>query len=304
MNVLANSIPRRKASRVLPFFIVLLAMLVPSLAHAQQQPNLDALAAKTAGKIRKSAKVLVIDFSDSHAKSSLLGAVLTDEFAAALRNTSRGLVVIDRADYARAAAEDVLMPEARAGDQAAKCYSEQLGADFAVEGTINASSEATQLNVKVMRLSDWKRILETTASVPLTPEFRASLSKPVSSPSVTSHSSKNTWNNPSSPLGTSDLATAKWPDSLKASVPTCIYCPSAHFTDAAVKAKAQGTVDLNVVIDPEGHVASMSVMRGLPCGLNSQAIEAVKEWRLKPATDPNGNPVTFRTTVEMTFHLY
>jgi TonB family protein len=72
----------------------------------------------------------------------------------------------------------------------------------------------------------------------------------------------------------------------------------------AVKAKAQGTVYLNIVVDTAGRPASISVMRGLPCGLNSQAIETVKQWRLKPAVDPDGSPVPVHQTVEVTFHLY
>jgi TonB family protein len=76
------------------------------------------------------------------------------------------------------------------------------------------------------------------------------------------------------------------------------------FSLAASKAKIQGTVTLALVIDPTGVPTSVKVLRGLPCGLNNQAIEAAKKWRFKPAADPKGDPVAVRQVIEMTFHLY
>jgi TonB family protein len=61
---------------------------------------------------------------------------------------------------------------------------------------------------------------------------------------------------------------------------------------------------LRVVVDTEGHATDISVLRGVGCGMNEEAISGVKQWRFKPASDPSGQPVTAVTTVEIEFRLY
>jgi hypothetical protein len=41
-----------------------------------------------------------------------------------------------------------------------------------------------------------------------------------------------------------------------------------------------------------------------PGGLTAQAIEAVKKWRLSPATGPDGKPAAVRQIIEVTFKLF
>jgi TonB family protein len=299
----------RNNSRIFASFILILVLFAPRFAHCQEQPDLDALASKAAAEIRKAAEsgdatILVIDFADAHAKPNGLGALLADQFADLLRKNTQGLIVIDRADYARATAEDVLTPEARADEQAARCYCRQLGADFTVEGTIDASSDAVQLNVKVTRLGDRKSVFGGAASLPLTPELRANLSKPATTAPVSRQGDKNTWANPDARPGVDITITPRTQGRTKPNPSECTYCPNAQFSDAAVKAKAQGTILLALIIDAAGRPASISVMRGLPCSLSSQAIESVKKWRFKPALDSNENPIPARQVVEITFHLY
>jgi len=296
--------PRRKFLGVLPFFVVLVALFVPSAAHAQQQPELDALAAQTASKINKSAKVLVIDFADPNAKASQLGVELADEFAAALRNTSRGLVVIDRADYTRAAAEDLLSLGARAEESTATCYGRQLAADLTVIGTIHVDSGKLQLALEVTKLEDRKKNFKLETSLPLTPELQTLRSKPALDTPVSPPPSKNVWIGSDSPLGTGDTSAVGDAGARKGTPPRCVYCPNAQFSDAAVKAKVQGSVLLSAIIDATGQPVRISVTKGIPCGLNRQAIEGVKQWTFKPAEDANGNPVAVRQSIEVTFHLY
>jgi TonB family protein len=304
---LTSSIVRHSISLIFSSLISVLLLLAPSSVRAQEQPDLDALAATAAAKIHKSLKshgnkILVIDFAAPHAKANGLGVPLADQFADSLRKNTQGLVVIDRADYARATAEDALTPEARADELSARCYCRQLGADFAVEGMIDSSAGQLQLKLRVTRLTDWKRIFDGTASLPLTSELRANISRPVATYPISSRSDKNTWTSPDSAVSTADAA--RTPASMKGFTAACTYCPYPQFSDLAVKAKAQGTVLLTVIIDATGHPSSISVVRGLSCGLNSKAIEVLKQWRFKPAVDSNGNPAPVRQMVEMTFHLY
>jgi TonB family protein len=304
-------LPMRGVKVVSKTFVVILVLVLIDISSspAQETPDLDALASQAATAINKSAesggkKTLVVDFAIAHAKANELAVVLADQFADSLRKNTQGLVVLDRNDYIRAADEDLLTPEARADQLAARCYCRELGAEFVVQGTIDAGTDTLQLDVEVERLSDWKTVFTGKVSLPLTPEFRANLSQPVAPPPTSSQANKRTWIDPRNPLATADPATIPTSGTKGTTYPACIYCPTAQFSDAAVKGKVQGTVYLSVVIDTTGHPASISVMRPLPCGLNTKAIEAVQGWRLKPATDSDGKPVAVRTTIEITFHLY
>jgi len=86
--------------------------------------------------------------------------------------------------------------------------------------------------------------------------------------------------------------------------PTCIYCPRPDYSDAAVKAKYQGTVILMVVIGPDGRAIDIHVAKGLGLGLDEKAIEAVRSYRFKPALGPNGKPATVSAPIEVTFRLF
>jgi TonB family protein len=76
------------------------------------------------------------------------------------------------------------------------------------------------------------------------------------------------------------------------------------YTEEARAAGVQGTVVLQVEVDPSGRVAMtpIRVIRSLGLGLDEKAIEAVKQWKFKPATK-NGTPVTAKATIEVSFRL-
>jgi TonB family protein len=86
--------------------------------------------------------------------------------------------------------------------------------------------------------------------------------------------------------------------------PACLYCPTAQYSDEAVKAKYQGTVELIAVITADGRATDIHVAKGVGLGLDEKAIEAVRAWRFKPALGPDGKPAAVRQTIEVTFHLY
>jgi TonB family protein len=76
------------------------------------------------------------------------------------------------------------------------------------------------------------------------------------------------------------------------------------YTEEARAAGVQGTVVLQVEVDPSGRVAMtpIRVIRSLGLGLDEKAIEAVKQWKFKPATK-NGTPITAKATIEVSFRL-
>ncbi len=86
--------------------------------------------------------------------------------------------------------------------------------------------------------------------------------------------------------------------------PSCIYCPDPQYSDEARKAKWQGTVVLDVVISADGRAIRITPIKGPGLGLEEKAIEAVRQWRFRPALGPNGKPVNVRIPIEVTFRLF
>jgi TonB family protein len=75
-----------------------------------------------------------------------------------------------------------------------------------------------------------------------------------------------------------------------------------EYTEEARVAKLQGTVVLKVEIDPNGTPTDITVQRSLGMGLDEKAIQAVKQWKFKPASD-KGRPVAATTTIFVNFRL-
>jgi len=82
-----------------------------------------------------------------------------------------------------------------------------------------------------------------------------------------------------------------------------IFSPEPTFSDEARKTKAQGIVQLALVVGKDGRPYHIRVSQSLGLGLDEKAIEAVSRWRFRPAT-LNGEPVASRVAVQVDFHLY
>ena len=85
--------------------------------------------------------------------------------------------------------------------------------------------------------------------------------------------------------------------------PRPIYDPDPDYSDAARKAKYQGSVLLWLVVGPEGRPHNIRIQRSLGMGLDEKAMAAVSTWRFQPAT-LNGQPVAVEVNVEVSFRLY
>jgi TonB family protein len=83
----------------------------------------------------------------------------------------------------------------------------------------------------------------------------------------------------------------------------CVRCELPDYVDKALKARAEGSVILAVTIDSHGHIKDIRVKQGMPYGLTERAIEAVREWKLKPAKNEKGKRVAVRQDVTVSFAL-
>lgn len=86
-------------------------------------------------------------------------------------------------------------------------------------------------------------------------------------------------------------------------IPIAIYSPEPSFSDEARKQKVQGIVMLVLVVGKDGRPYDIHVRQSLGMGLDEKAMEAVKNWRFRPAL-LDGQPVNAQIAVEVNFHLY
>ncbi len=84
--------------------------------------------------------------------------------------------------------------------------------------------------------------------------------------------------------------------------PVKIHDPHPAYTEEARMARIQGVVLLQAVLDPEGNVTRVQVIKGLPLGLTESALETVKEWKYKPAIH-NGLPVAVYLNLMINFSI-
>lgn len=84
--------------------------------------------------------------------------------------------------------------------------------------------------------------------------------------------------------------------------PVKVHTPKPQYTELARRARIQGLVIVQAVIDKQGRVVDVEVLKGLPMGLDQAAVEAVRQWRFEPAT-LNGKPVDVYYSLSVTFTL-
>ncbi|MGB6199932.1 MAG: energy transducer TonB, partial [Candidatus Acidiferrales bacterium] len=85
--------------------------------------------------------------------------------------------------------------------------------------------------------------------------------------------------------------------------PKCLDCPRPDYSMEARAAKLQGTVLLSATFQADGHVTDIMVVNSLGLGLDEKAIQATQGWRVQPALDSHGTPVSVTTQITVTFHM-
>jgi protein TonB len=84
--------------------------------------------------------------------------------------------------------------------------------------------------------------------------------------------------------------------------PVAIDRIEPQYTEVARKARIEGIVIIEAIIDRNGNVTDARVLKPLPLGLDQAALEAVKRWKFKPGT-LNGQPVPVIYNLTVNFRL-
>ena len=87
------------------------------------------------------------------------------------------------------------------------------------------------------------------------------------------------------------------------SAPQVIYSVDPEFSDEARRAKYQGICVVSLIVDAQGNPQAIKIARALGMGLDEKAIEAVKQYKFKPAYY-QGHPVPVMINIEVNFRIY
>ena len=86
--------------------------------------------------------------------------------------------------------------------------------------------------------------------------------------------------------------------------PEVLFEKKPEYTSDAMRAKVQGTVEVEAVVNVDGSVGQVKIVRSLDdrFGLDQKAIEAVRNWKFRPGTR-FGKAVPVLVLIELTFTL-
>lgn len=82
--------------------------------------------------------------------------------------------------------------------------------------------------------------------------------------------------------------------------PLLLFAQDPHFSEEARTAKISGNIEVYLWVGVDGKPSHVRVVKGLGYGLDEKAVEAVKSYRFRPATQ-NGVPVLTDLYVEINF---
>src|SRR5579862_5129051 len=278
-------------TRIARFLVALSAILMLALPAARKASfaqtdrpvikvdGFAALAQQLAANLNKCKvkRIVIVDFEDPIKRVDEFGVWLADQLAAAPGNPWGPIEVVDRKQIAakweqlRIAEPYTIEPDRRL--HMAKAFDATL-----IEGSYSPAANGIGLQLSAFFSGVPNDLIVKLA---MTDEMKAHLTKPLES------------------LGPGDGVFTPGVGGI--SVPACLYCPNPSFGTGELKGQSQGTVLLMVVVDANGSAGGITVKKEFSRELDQDAINAVKRWRFKSATDVDGKPVATRTPVEIVF---
>lgn len=85
--------------------------------------------------------------------------------------------------------------------------------------------------------------------------------------------------------------------------PVVIHRVVPEFTDEARRVKFQGVASIGLIVDAQGNPEAVHVVHPLGMGLDQKAVEAVRQYKFKPAMF-QGHPVPVQLVIEVDFHMF
>lgn len=84
--------------------------------------------------------------------------------------------------------------------------------------------------------------------------------------------------------------------------PVLLHKVQPKYSEIGIRVRRQGIVILEAVIDPQGNIADLKVIKSLGFGLDESALDAARQWKFTPAT-LRGQPVPVYWRLTVNFQL-
>jgi TonB family protein len=261
-----------------------LLFLFISSSLLAQVPQIDALADQIAASLAhaKLKSVLVFDFVGPDGMDAV-GQRLAANFREALAKSERDIRVEDYSEFLRLLKKNELVLANLHNVATASWLVGQTEVDAWIYGTFSNGVGGLKLTVDAYPLdASADRYFAFATSIPLTDDLKPLIGD----------------------RETDEFSYLPRPGQSGYSYPTCIDCPHLQYSVEVLRHKFCGTVVLELTVDPDGRARDVRVKVGLPFGLTQQAVDRVKEWKLRPATGPDGKPTAVREVVELSVCCY
>lgn len=287
------TLPREVLRLSVLALVISFCAAIPSFA---QQEQIDSLAAKTASAIAKSLKtspgsrLVIVFFSEPSNGSTQLSAKVADEFTTAL--AANRISLMNNAMFQATAQKDKVASSALTNPATASCIASDAGAEIMVDGMLRPVGNRIELSVSVIRAQNAKEIFKTRTDFDRSPEIDKLESEALPAPDAG---------------GAKKVSVSSAPQAGKNgyTAPGCLYCPNPQYTNRAFHMHEQGKIVLDTTIGVDGRAHSVTILQGLSCDLNQQALDIIENvYRFKPANGPDGKPVAVHMLFEIEFRLY
>ncbi|HLK05899.1 MAG TPA: energy transducer TonB [Candidatus Acidoferrum sp.] len=273
-----------------------------NLSRAQESQLYDLASrilkhADAAGCKKNSCTILVNNFAGPSGATTPLGMQLADALSLQLASQGNEFHVVDRAKFREFLGRERIESKLLEDDNAARWLAKENGANVVLVGYLRGDSAQKNLHVQLLDTRDFAK----------------------KSPKATGHAEEAAFSDlgfagdldPAEPFGKppdlpgSDTAFKFGKGAMGKAVtpPRCTYMPNPSYSDPARAVKLQGVLVVQVLISESGAITDEQVVKGLPFGLNAQALETVKNWRCDPVT-VNGQPKAVVVPIEVSFRLY
>jgi TonB family protein len=233
-------------------------------------------------------KILVIDFFVPENINKAFGSQLADELSSKIVDPQKQIQLFSRnllKAYMKVGDVDQTKLQS---DRELGQFAHNMGASAIVSAkAVKVQGDTFRLLVRFLLAKDSNRVLTTEVMITRTPPPKALIeesAKALIKVGVTAP--------PPLPV-----------DPRVREHPSCYYMPNPPYTKQARAANFQGAVLVDAVVQPEGSVRNMQILKSPGLGLDENILKTMKTWKCHPAKGEKG-PLPTRVRFEINFRLY
>src|SRR5215475_4454092 len=289
------------------FLLVVLILLFPKVALSQlsqsqlrltldQQSEIQDLAARVlkhadSAGCKKTCSILVANFTGETGRTSQLGVQLADEVSEQLAAQAKGLQIVSRHNLQQYLERERIPSKLLEDDNAARWLATENGATVVLIGYLKVGLREATLRAQLLDTKDFAT--------------RGAAAKTRIEEAVLRDIGNLGGLDPDEPFPPSpkDLPGEREQFQTDMVPPSCPNHVDPGYTDAARRAKFNGTLVLQVLFSAEGQIVAAQPLKGAPYGLNQSAERTVRGWKCQAATK-DGKPVAVLVPVEASFRTF